>query len=344
MSAKKAVKPIEPVTNQQNLSLSLAVWLASDDDYDLVPEEKVISATTLIKPIRMLALSTVAQKQNLIEPMDIEHKVASKVGSAVHAAVEQSWLTNLDRAMKALDYSEDYAQRIKINPNLNELTDEDLPVYIEQRGERTIGSWTISGKFDFVVGGRVEDIKTTKCFKYDRPDAIEEYSKQGSVYRWIFSDIITYPTIMINYVLMDWVPMEATRNQKPPSKAVSKEYPLMTPEGTEAWIEERLRLLEMALQQVELDYTDQSKLPRCTPAELWQGPSIWAYYKNPQNTGKSTKNYKTSHEAYNRLAEDGNVGRVEERIDIPSRCNFCAAKPLCQQAQEYINLGLITAP
>ena len=40
--------------NEHNISLAVAVWLAASGDYDLVPDPKVISATTFLKPIKSI--------------------------------------------------------------------------------------------------------------------------------------------------------------------------------------------------------------------------------------------------------------------------------------------------
>ena len=44
---------MNPVTNNTNLPLSIAVWLACDD-YDYNNDPYTISATTLLKPLKQI--------------------------------------------------------------------------------------------------------------------------------------------------------------------------------------------------------------------------------------------------------------------------------------------------
>ena len=69
-------------SNQMNIPLPLDVFLATDD-YDYDPT--AISATALLSPIRQ----TVSTKRVNPEdnPIDIAGLVLSRMGSAIHAAV-----------------------------------------------------------------------------------------------------------------------------------------------------------------------------------------------------------------------------------------------------------------
>lgn len=73
-------------TNQEGIPLALAVFLAQDS-YD--HEEDVISATTLLKPIRQTILAKrVPQEERLV---DIAGLASSRIGTAIHDAIERAW-------------------------------------------------------------------------------------------------------------------------------------------------------------------------------------------------------------------------------------------------------------
>ena len=56
-------------------------------------------------------------------------------------------------------------------------------------------------------------------------------------------------------------------------------------------------------------------------------------------TGRSTKNFDNRHDAYIRLAEDGNVGIVVEVRGQVNACKYCAAFNICTQKDEYLKSG-----
>ena len=111
-------------SNATNIPSAVAVFLATDN-YDYDPN--TISATALLKPLRQLILSRrVPQEQTV---MDISSMVKSRIGSAIHDAIERAWLTNYKQAFKALGYPEGMIERIAVNPT--EILPNQIPVYLE---------------------------------------------------------------------------------------------------------------------------------------------------------------------------------------------------------------------
>ena len=53
-----------------------------------------------------------------------------------------------------------------INPSkpMLEFNPDAIPVYMEQRAYKQVGKYKVSGKFDFVAEGRVQDFKSTGVF------------------------------------------------------------------------------------------------------------------------------------------------------------------------------------
>lgn len=330
-------------TNTTDIPLVLAVWLAANRGYDLEYQPDIISATTLFKPVRSIILSRrVAANQ---QSVDIESLVQAALGTAVHTAVEDAWIYGRDQAMSALNIPREIQERVVFNPDGDDgpfFLDDDyhIPVYMEQRTAKTLDvdgvSWTISGKFDAVVDGTVEDVKTTKTFNWIKGSNDDKYALQGSIYRWLNPEIITGDFINVLMIFTDWSEYKAKADPTYPQKRVIvRKLPLLSLEETESYIMERLRLLNRYLDKPE------AELPACTPDELWMDPPKWAYYRDRTKLTRATKLFDTAAEANTRLAQDGNKGTIVKRDMEPKFCKYCPALPVCTQAEGYINQGIL---
>lgn len=318
-------------TNNAGVPLSLAVYLATDN-YDYSSEAKTISVTTLLKPIKQLVLAhRVPQDLSLTEVMAL---VQSRMGSAIHDAIERSWINNPAKALLALGYPQKVIDRIRVNPEPGSLKEGDIPVYLEQRTSKTIGGWKVSGKFDFVAEGRLEDFKTTSVFTWMNNSKDDDYIMQGSLYRWLNPEIITQDRMAIQFLFTDWSTAQARANPKyPPQRTMEKTYPLKSPQEIEQFILAKLRMVEQYWDAPE------EQIPNCTDEELWRSEPVWKYYRNPANTTRSTKNFDDKQEAYLRKAQDGNTGLV---VEVPGKavaCKYCPSFPICKQAQALIAAG-----
>lgn len=311
-------------TNTSNIPLPLAVFLATDH-YDYVPN--VISATSLLKPVRQLILADrLSSEDNLVELSDM---VSSRMGTAIHTAIEQAWL-NPTKALKSLGYSDDIIQRIKVNPETVE--ENDIPVYMEKRSFKKVGNHTISGKFDFVAEGKVHDFKSTSVYGYLNQSNANKYILQGSLYRWLNPDIITKDEMLIHYIFTDWSKAESLRNSNYPKARVhSQKYNLLGLDEIEQFVKDKLELYDSMKHQQEKD------IPYCTDEELWRKPTVWKYYKNA-NATRATKNFDNPSEAY-ALQQTSGVGEVREVKGTVSACKYCPAFLLCSQKDELINSG-----
>ena len=155
--------------NVSEVPLALAVFLATDH-YDHDDDPNTISATTLLKPIRQIVLpSRIPPGEGLVNLADMMN---SRMGTAIHDGIEKAWKNNYIGAMKALGYPQRIIDRIRINPTPERLQDlaadgvETIPIYMEQRLSRQLGKWKITGKFDFIGEGKVQDFKSTSTFTY----------------------------------------------------------------------------------------------------------------------------------------------------------------------------------
>lgn len=316
--------------NTSQVPLSLAVFLASDS-YD--HEENVISATTLLKPIRQVILSSRIAKED--QSVDLIQMLPSRMGSAIHDAIETSWTTNYDRAMAALGYPKKIIERVIINPNQEEeLPDWAIPIYLEQRAYKQVGKYRVSGKFDFVGEGFLEDFKTTSAYTYIRGSKDEDFILQGSIYRWLNPKIITRDQMAIQFIFTDWSKAKALADPKyPKQRTVRKVFDLKSVAETERYVQQRLSLIDQYWDAPE------HSLPQCTDAELWRSDPVFKYYKNPDKLSRSTKNFDSRQEAYIRLTEDGGKGIVIERPGEVTACKYCSGFSLCSQKDLLIERG-----
>lgn len=324
------------LTNHSDFGLVMAVWLAHDDysnGKEEFPGENVISATALLKPIRRIILEPRLDPSDNIP--DVADMISSRFGHAIHDSVEHAWKHGYDRALKRLGYPPGMIKKIKINPDTVE--DGDVPVYLEQRGYREIKvqgtKVIISGKFDQVVNGELNDIKTTSAYTYVNGTKEEDYALQGSIYRWIFQDKITSDFIRIQHIFTDWQRMQAKTNPDyPQSRVVEKRIQLMSLEATERWITDRITQI-MRNQGLE-----EYELPRCTDEELWKTDPVWKYYSDPVKAaegGRATKNFPNRPAAYNYLATKQGKGVI---IEVPGKvkaCSYCPVFAICTQKDEY---------
>ena len=320
--------------NDSNIPLTMAVWLAADYGYDLKYDPMVYSATDLLKPIKSLILTREIKNQSLpTETVDISEMAPARLGTAVHTAVELAWVKNHEEAMLELGYPYALIERIRINP---EIADPAyVNIYIEQRTLKQVGKYGISGKFDFVIEGRVRDVKTTKTYNWINGSNNHKYMMQGSIYRWLNPGIITDDWMSVDYAFTDWTPLQAQANKDyPPSRILSKDLELLPIQIVDDFVHERLALIE------DLTGKPQSQMPACTPEELWQDPPKYAFYRKATNK-KSTKNCDTRAEADALNAAIGNTGVVVERKATPKFCIYCDASSICLQADNFRAAGLL---
>ena len=322
------------ITNNYNISLSLAVWLLHDE-YDYVNEPNYISVTTLMKPLRHIILPRRIPRE-LVET-DVSDFIARALGHSLHDSIEKSWVKGYKRSLALLGYPEKVIERVLINPTPEELasTPNAIPIYLEQRAKKTVEvngkTWTVGGKFDMVAEGIVHDNKSTSAYTWVYGGRDEEHQQQGSLYRWLNPDKITEDFIRINYIFTDWQKAQAKQNPNYPQKRVeSKDIMLLSEAEIQRWVEWKLQLVMKYWDAPERD------IPNCTDEELWMSDPKFKYYADPAKTsGRSTKNFDSLLEANAFKAEKGNKGIIITVPGEPKRCDYCDAFPLCTQKDKY---------
>jgi hypothetical protein len=319
------------LTNLTNIDLSLAVWLVSSD-YDFIPERNTISATGLLKPTRQILLGQrmgqMVRASEIEEPStDLSELISSRLGDAIHDSVEHAWLSNYRQALKLLGYPAKAIDMVRINPA--EPEPGTIPIYTEVRGSRSLDQYTVSGKLDLCIDGRLKDIKSTSVWTYILGRKDDDYILQGSIYKWIHRDKVTADEIDIQFVFTDWKAADQKQNPDyPQNRVLSYTLPLLTEAETETWIRQKIQEVEKYR-----DAPDQA-IPRCTDEELWRKPATWKYYADPHKTQRATKNFDNPQAANQHLAQAGK-GVVKFVPGEVRACNYCRAAPICQQRLEY---------
>lgn len=320
-------------TNHKNIPLSMAVWLAGDE-YDHVDNPKYISATSLLKSVRQLILS------KRIEPTqenatDISVRMPSRMGTALHDAIERAWKGNYAQALQDLGYPPGVINAVRINPKPEELSEDIIPVWLEERTEKEFNGWTIGGKFDMVLEYRLRDVKSTSVFTFLNKSNDEKFRLQGSIYRWLNPDKIKHDHMYIDYIFTDWSAKQALGNKGYPQERVM-EYPLELKSvgQTELFIATKLAQLD------SLSDAHESLLPECTDEELWRSDPVYKYYTKPENK-RCQASFDNQHDANRHLAEKGKGIIVMVPGEVKA-CKYCAGYALCSQKDKYLASGELT--
>lgn len=319
------------LSNVYQLPLSMALFLA-DDNYDgRSPDPYNISVTTLLKSTRQIVLGK-RLPDNLM--MDISENISSRLGQAYHKAVEDAWLNKPQETMKKLGYPSRVIKNIKVNPTAEDFKDNPdlLAVYVEQRTEKKVGKWTITGQFDFIVLGVLEDIKSTSVYGYLNQSNTDKFIKQGSLYKWLNPTLVTEDYMLINYIFTDWSGGRARTDKSYPSlKMMPQKLKLKSATEMDKFVKNKLKEVEKNIDKPEAD------LPYCSDEDLWRSPTVYKYYAKPDST-RSSKNFDSLYEAQS-YAVTKSTGRIEIHKGEVKACKYCAAYTICSQKDEYLASG-----
>lgn len=342
------------ITNNTDIPLMLAVWLVHDE-YDYINHPNYISVTGLMKPLRQIILSQRIPAEEQPQE-DVEDYVSRGLGHSVHDSVEKAWVKGYRTNLKKLGYPPEVIDRVMINPTDSQLDEatksgkDPIPLYLEQRIFREFNGKILGGKYDGVADGIVNDTKSTSAYSWVYGGRDADYQLQGSIYRWIdqkaHEDIhdpanssirprINGDYIQVNFVFTDWQKTLAKSNKGyPQSRVRHKDIQLLTLEDTEAWIKNKLALIE------KNQNVPESQLPECTDEELWMSDPVYKYYLDPLKAQKpgarATKNFTDLIEAQKyRVNEKGGKGVVKTIPGEPKRCAYCPVYDQCTQKDKY---------
>lgn len=319
-------------TNNTGLSLPIAVWLATDN-YDAVPLPEYISATTILKPVRVIVMSRRLGAGGAEKTGDISSQIPNSYGSAIHDGIEQAWKSpKLVESLVSLGYPRKVAESVRVNPTVVE--PGTISVYLEMRVQRKIAGFIVGGKFDMVADGKLYDFKTTGTFTYVNNTNEDHYRKQGSIYRWLNPEKVIDDHIYIQYIFTDWSAISARSNPGYPRSRIL-EFPvqLLSLADTENYLRRKLTLVK------SLETTPEHLLPECTDEELWRSAPKFKYYSDPNNiTGKASKVFDDQAEANKWRAMKGK-GIIRVFGGEVKACRYCPVFDACTQKDKYLADG-----
>lgn len=321
------------LANKNDIPLAIAVWLANDD-YDYHPG--VLSVTSLMRSVRQIILAKRATGV-VRDDDDLENYIQSRMGTAIHDSIERVWNDpeKVRKSLLKLGYDEDHINKVRINPP--DYSMDHFDVLVENRIFKEFGGMTISGKYDLILNGQLNDHKSTMTFMYVNQKNVPKYVLQGSLYRWIRPDLVTQPTVQINFFFTDWSKIEAlSKPHYPQLRTISKHYDMISLEETEAYVKNKLDLLFLHEDSAEED------LPFCSDEDLWREDDTFKYYADESKMyvkgSRSTKNFPTLAEASQFRAEKGK-GAVKVAKGKVKACNYCNAKNICSQRNALVASG-----
>lgn len=322
------------LTNNTGLSLFAQVFLATDN-YD--HSEAGLSVTTLLKPVKQVILARRVPES--MQVSDVSDAIASGVGSAIHDGFERAWKSpNLAQVLQRIGTPARVAEKVRVNPSANDVAAGGIiPVYTEQRASKIVQGVKVTGKFDFIGDGIVEDLKNTSAWKY-MSGKDEDYIMQGSLYRWLNPEKVTKDFMNLTFNFTDWSRRESFTNPNyPPNRMLTKKLMLLSIAEADAFA--NLKVTQL----IELADAPEHQMPVCSDKDLWRKADVWKYYKNPAKAtepgARSTKNFDNEREAQIKLFDDKNVGVVVKKPGEVVACKYCPAFIECRQAQRLIASG-----
>jgi hypothetical protein len=320
-------------SNVSDVPLAMGVFLATDT-YDHDERPFVISATSLMKPLRQIILPT-RIPPGLALPK-LADQIRTQIGRSVHDAIERAWLYNYAQAMTDMGYPDHVIARVRLNPTAKELDDcpDCIPVYVEQRAEKKVGKWIVTGKYDIIADGRVQDYKTASIWSYMNQVNKEKQAQQGSIYKWLNPDIVYDDQIDIHHIFLDWSAAKTSDVNYPQRAFIMQSIDLMSVNQTDQFVKRKLALLERYWD------ADEASIPVCTDEELWRSDPVFKYYGNDTNV-KASKNFSDKSEAYTYVADKGK-GHIKEVPGTVTACKYCNAFQACSQKDALIAGGFLT--
>ena len=320
-------------TNKTNLPLPMAIWLAHDE-YMYAKTSNELSTTTLLKSPRHIIATRRAmypeqfpaylKGETVAVDVDVSDMIAARFGTAIHSAVENSIKNGSKQALAALRTPLSQASKLVVNPDPNNVPEGSIPIYLEQRAWKEVGKFNISGQFDIVFNGQVQDIKTTGTYSWTSGINDDKYIKQLSIYRWLNPELITQDTCRINFVFTNWNQHLAFNSDDYPQyRVMSKELPLMSLQETDLFVRHKLAILE------QYWFSPLEEIPCCTEEELMHGVKVtYKYYKSGYVQGKrSTKNFDCIADAEQYKMQQGGQGEIVTQV---GKLNYC---PYCQPSE-----------
>jgi hypothetical protein len=259
-----------------------------------------LSVTQLINSPKIVALSNKFQDE--LEE-DVADRVWSLFGSAVHKVLEHG---------------------------------QDDNHVVEERIHTDLDGWNISGAIDLQIKNddgsiSIRDYKTVSVWSVMNEKI--EWEQQLNIYAFLIERVkkVSVRDLGIVAIIRDWNRRDAANREGYPEAPI-KELPikLWPYEQRESFVLHRVAqhsACEFAMEAGEA-------LPKCTPEDMWEKPTLYAVRKKGNVRAKSL--HQTEAEAKVAVETLGRDYEVEVRPGERTRCaNFCPVNAYCQQWRDY---------
>jgi hypothetical protein len=273
------------LTNIYNLPDAI-VRAVKNDPYD--PGTCDITVTKLISSPRKVQLEKRHAKE-LTE--DVSERIWALMGQAIHRVLERA--------------------------EVEAITEKRLS--IERQGS------VISGQFDRLVvqDGLLQDYKLTSVYAV-RDGAKAEWEAQLNVLATILREHgYVVKALEAVVILRDWSKSRVGNGDYPDAPIMTISVPMWSEEKAECYIDERIRLHQMA----------EFELPECSPEERWYTGDSWALMKEGRKT--AVRVFSSEDEASCALVAAGEKHYVDHRPGRNIRCDgYCCVARFCEQCQK----------
>lgn len=296
--------------------------------YNKDDRENLISATSVMKPVNMIALER--SNKSADRRMNIEGMIPSVFGTSIHDKAERAIDDMTDDMWKALGVSKP----------------ESLEILQEVRKEIDIEDFVLTGQYDllFRYNGskwQLGDWKSMSVWglMINPKEKKEEWRKQMSIYRYLNQDKDIDDIAVILYWLTDWSKTDSRAKRDYPKKRVGQiDIDLWSLDETEKYLMSKLRAVTNAMDK----YAKTGKTGiTCPEAELWEKKESYAYYAKA-DAKRATKVCETFSDAEDlRLKAKDATAYVEHRRGEKTRCAYCSVLEFCDQGQAYKVMGLV---
>lgn len=222
------------IVNKSQIPDALFRYLKTDL-YDHEEKGNSISATELLKPVRMTVLRR--RYDSLLE-VDAIDQLWKLLGTGVHAVLEK------EKGMEKIE-------RLKV----------------------TVLGREVSGRWDRIFKNKITDYKVTSAWSIVFGDREEEWVWQLSIYRWLYfkvKGVLLDETGSIVAILRDWSEKNLKTNKfgkvsdtYPKAPAIELNYKLKTIEETEAFV------TECVLNIINSEKLEDDALPLCSDEDRW---------------------------------------------------------------------------
>lgn len=315
------------LTNRMNLPASV-VAAVTNDPYTRGDSD--VSVTQLIAPQYQIKL------RNEVEVVeDAADRIWSLLGQAVHSVLERAYGGRLSKAkfvprefvprmleamLQAGCSEEQMASATEaVSPDYH-LTPGDFyrkhGWSTERRVYAQMGGLTVSGQYDVIEHGVLQDFKVTTVWSVIG-DHKEEWEQQLNLLRLLaHHNGIEVEALRIVAILRDWSKGRANTADYPSAQAQTVDIPLWSLDRAEKYMLDRVRA-----------HTSTNP-PVCSDAERWKKEDVYAVMKEGRKS--AIRLHSTSDDAEAHLEELGKGHSVVLRPGEYTRCfSYCNVSHAC---------------